>query len=469
MTPRRLSWLLVLTLTATLGWFITRIPIQLTDGASNMVSVADSGPWEIFLGKMDNAGFFRPLMWPPYVIVMNLSRGAYFAWFKTIHVAQVLVLLALFLRWLRVETAVDAAAFVFGLAVLVGGHTFPGTVREAFPINHFLAIAICVLGTAVLATERHRRLNDVAGVLLFLYAALTIESGLLVWVAAVAAAVLGSRGLSRGALALMTAGVVAYLAVRFGWFHNGTPGLTERGSGFGFAMLDVDTIQQRFGDRPLVFYASNVGAALLSMLTAEPRGGVFYVVRGFVQGPREAWAELNVLCATGASLLVGCAMVMRRRAWRDGPTHHDRILAMAPVLVAANAVFCYAYMKDVILSVGGVFVAAAAAAAMREVLIRAGRETWQATSALVAVAVVVLSSVWAIKVVGIHYSIRKEAIAVRREWAFVDEWAARSEMELTSPAKQRLKRALEVDALSKMPVAPWPELPLPPEWFDETQ
>jgi lysylphosphatidylglycerol synthetase-like protein (DUF2156 family) len=177
MTPRRWAWLLVIAVTATLGWFITRIPIQLTDGASNMISVVDSSPWDLFVGKMDNAGFFRPLMWPPYLIVMDWSGGHYFLWFKAIHIAQVLALLALFLRWLRVETATDAVAVAFGIAVLVGGHTFPGTVREAFPINHFLAVAICVLGTAVLAAERRRRGNDVMALLLFAYAVLTLESG----------------------------------------------------------------------------------------------------------------------------------------------------------------------------------------------------------------------------------------------------------------------------------------------------
>ncbi|MGE0391949.1 MAG: hypothetical protein AB7I25_01635 [Vicinamibacterales bacterium] len=469
MTPRRWAWVLVIAVTATLGWFMTRIPIQLTDGASNMMSVVDQGAWEVFIGKMDNQGYFRPLMWPPYVFVMQVSGGAYFAWFKAIHIAQVLVLLALFLRWLRVETTTDAVAFAFGVAVLVGGHTFPGTVREAFPINHFLVIAICVLGTAVLASEPRRRLNDAMAVLLFVYAALTIESGLLVWAAGAAALALGWRGLSRTAVALMTAGVVAYLVVRFGWFHNGTPSLVERSSGFGFGMLDAEEIQRRFGDRALVFYAYNLSAAVLTMLTAEPRGAIYYVVRGLVQGTRESWAELNAFCATGVTVLIGVTYWLRQRDWREGLTHHDRILLMAPVLVVANAAFCYAYVKDVVLSTAGVFVAAAAAVAMREVLMRAGQGTWRRSSAVAAAALLVLSSAWAIKLVGIHFSIRKEAIAVRREWAMVDDWVARTDGALDSPAKRRLKEALEADALRKTPVAPWPALPWPNDWFDETQ
>ncbi len=40
---------------------------------------------------------------------------------------------------------------------------------------------------------------------------------------------------------------------------------------------------------------------------------------------------------------------------------------------------------------------------------------------------------------------------------------------LDSPRKRALKQTLEVDALRKTPVAPWPALPWSTKWFDETQ
>lgn len=448
---------------------MTRVPIQLTDGASNMISVADSGLWDLFVGKASNVGFLRPLMWPPYRLVMDLSGGAYFAWFKGIHVAQVLVLLALLLRWLRVKTATDVVAFAFGVAVLVGGHTFVGTVREAYPINHFLAIAICVTGVAVLAAEPHRGLNDALAVLLFVYAALTLESGLLVWVASVAAYVLGWRGISGRALAVLSAAVAAYFAARFGWFHNGTPALLERTSGFGFGMLGPDEIQQRFGDRPLVFYAYNVCAAVLTQLVAEPRGGVYRFVRGVVAGPVEPWTVVNVVAASGATVLVSVAAWTRRARWRYGLTHEDRVLLMWPVLLLANAVFCYAYVKDVVLSAAGVFAAAAAAVAMREVLNRASAWSLRPGPIAATILLAALSSAWAVKFIGVHYSIRKEAISVRKEWAWVDQWLERQEIVLDTPAKRGVKARLESAALTSDPAPPWPSLPVPPSWFDEIQ
>ena len=455
--------------TATLGYFMTRIPIQLTDGASNMISVADVSAWQVFVGKMTNEGFFRPLMWPPYRLVMDWSGGAYFVWFKAIHVAQLLGLLLLLARWVRVETGTDLAAFLFAVAVLVGGNTFPGAIREAFPINHFLAMAVCTLWVAVLAAGRPRLGNDVLAVLLFAYAVLTLESGLLVWVAAATAWVLGWRGISRGAVLTITAGVAAYLVVRFGWFHTGTPDLVERASGFGFAPMDAADIQRRFGGRPLVFYAYNVSGALLALLVGEPRGGVYRFVRGFEVGPHEPWMQLNVACATGVTLLIAIALWRRRRGWTHGLTHHDRVLLMLPVMAAANAAFCYAYLKDVVLSVAGVFVAAAAYVAMRDALAAPWLRRGRAASVVTTAALTMLTTAWAIKFIGIHYSVRKESVSVRKEWAQVDQWLARQEIVLDTPAKRAVKNALETDALTRLPVPPWPRLPWSPGWFDETQ
>ncbi|MEQ1895986.1 MAG: hypothetical protein ABL971_01205 [Vicinamibacterales bacterium] len=466
---RVLTLLLVVVVTATLGYFMTREPIQLTDGASNMISVADVGAWQVFVEEMTNEGFFRPLMWPPYRLVMDWSGGDYFTWFKAIHVGQLLVLLLLLARWVRVETGPDLAAFLFGVAVLVGGHTFPGTIREAFPINHFLMIAVCTLGAAVLASERPRPVNDLLAVLLFTYAALSLESGLLVWVAAVWAWCLGWRGVSRWGILAMTAGVAAYFAVRFLWLQTGTPGLVERSTGFGFGIATSDEIQRLFGQRPFLFYAYNISGALLTLFFAEPRGGVYLFVRGFVIGPHEPWVLLNVACATGVTLLIATAFWRRRAHLRSGLSHHDRVLLMLPVMAAANAVFCYTYLKDVVLSVAGVFVAAAAYAALRDALGGLAVRAWRPLPMLAVVGLTVLSSAWAVKFVGIHNSVRKESISIRREWAQVDRWLERQAIVLDTPAKQLVKRRLEADALRKAPVAPWPELPWSRDWFDETQ
>ncbi|MEQ1895992.1 MAG: hypothetical protein ABL971_01235 [Vicinamibacterales bacterium] len=461
----------VVLVTLALTFFITRVPIQLTDGASNMISVIDYRPWQLFVDKATNSAFFRPLMWPPYVLVMDWSQGAYFAWFKSIHALQVLVLLLLLLRFVRVRTAVDAVSLSFAVAVLVGGHTFAGLVREAYPINHFLAIAISVLAAATLAAEPHHRIvNDVLALLLFVYAALTLETGLLVWVALVWAYLLGWRGVSWPTVALVTMAVIGYGYIRFVLLDTGTPTLLERGSGFGFATFSNVELQSRFGANPLPFFAYNVVSAVSSVLFAEPRAGVFVFVRALVRDDWQPWIVVNVCCATGATLLIGVSAWHRRRSWLSrGLLHADRVVLMFPVLLFANAAFCYVYLKDVVLSTAGVFLAAATFVAMRDAIerIQRSRRVWPALAASVVLGL--LSAGWAVKQIGVHYSVRQQSINERRGWAAVDQWLAQQEAVLDTPAKRALKAALEDEAIAGSPPPPFPPMPWPHSWFDETQ
>jgi len=455
--------------TLTLAFYVTRIPIQLSDGASNMISVVDQSAVEIFFDKTSNEAYFRPLMWPPYKMVMDLSGGAYFGWFKGLHVVQLLVLLLLLVRWLRIRDGADLAVLPFAVAVLVGGHTFAGTLREAFPINHFLSIAICVLGAATVSAERWRLGNDVAAILLFVYASLTLETGLLVWVVLVWAFAIGWRGVSKPALALVTLGVAAYLYIRFAVLDTGTPGLTERESGWGFALLGKDELNRRFSDHPLRYYAYNVASSLSGILFAEPRAGVWAFLRGIVQGGLEPWRALNVACASGVTVLIASWAWTQRRSWSTRSfTHGDRVVLMLPVVVLANALFCYAYVKDVVLSTAGVFVAAAAFVAMRGTLGRLGHAS-RPIAVFGAVLLTALSAAWAVKHVGIHYNLWEQNVSVRREWAQVDRWLQNQEIDLVTPASRSVKARLEFEALSRPVAPPWPEPRWTRRWFDDTQ
>ncbi len=463
----------VLLVAATLAYFILRIPIQVSDGFGNMVDVLDDSLLDIFVRKATNRNYFRPLMWPQYRVVMDWSGGAYQVWFKGLQAAQVGLLLLLFVRWLRVRTPADLVALPCGVAMLVGAHTFAGTVMEAFPINHFLSVAVCCLAAATVAAEPRRRLNDVLVLGLFVFAVLTLESGLLVWIITIAARLLGWRGISSGAAALMTIGVLAYAGVRLFWLDTGTPDLMERATGFGFSTLDPEELVRRFGAHPVVLYAYNVSGAISSVLFAEPRGGVWRFTRGLVIGPREAWTQLNVLCASGATLLVAVAMWRRRlgRRWRTpvALAHEDRVLLMAGVVLVANAAFCYAYLKDVILAPAGVFLAAAAYVGVRDAVSALSRRQVHAASLAGLVAIGVVVSGWGVKQIGIHYALRRMNHVVRRDWATVDDFIQDNAIRLDTPARRALKVTLERAALAEAPVPELPEFPWGRAWFDENQ
>ena len=144
-------------------------------------------------------GYFRPGRWVFMKAVFDVSGGQYFLAFRATQALQVLVLVALFVGQLRPRRAIDAALVPLGIAVLLGSHTFAWTVREAFPINHFLTIIVCCAAAVRLALLRYRWWNDVAAAAIFVLAATTLESGLLVWVIVAGGYLLGMRGVSRAA------------------------------------------------------------------------------------------------------------------------------------------------------------------------------------------------------------------------------------------------------------------------------
>src|SRR5262249_45528926 len=152
---------------------------------------------------------------------------------------------------LRPRTWTDAAVVPLGLAALLGSHTFTGTVTEAFPINTYLTIVLCCFAAAALVLSSHRWWTDVLAILLFVIAALTVESGLLVGVILVGGVLVGGRGVSRWGIGLVVLLLAGYFVLRFTWLHVGSPGLEERSSGFGFGVLDPKELIARFGRNPL--------------------------------------------------------------------------------------------------------------------------------------------------------------------------------------------------------------------------
>ena len=275
---QRAAWAYALVTTAALSYFILGIPVQLTDCLANLFRVQDRSVIDIFMAEARGA-YVRPLLWAQIKVAYEAANGHYFLTFKAIHIAQLAAATLLFLRLLRVRTRVDAVVVPLGLAMMFGGHTFRGTINEAFPINSFLTVVIACLAAATLGLGSHARWRDVAANLVLVATLLTLESGVLVWVCLVAAWVLGGRGVSNRALALATVVVGVYLAARFALPGNSIPGLTERPSGFGFGTLEGQQLVDRFGAEPLWFYAHNVGVQVLSVLFSEPRGGTWGFVR----------------------------------------------------------------------------------------------------------------------------------------------------------------------------------------------
>ena len=454
------SHLYALLVGAVLGHFLLGMPIQFTDSFGNMLKLSAS--WsDLLYGEFTQHAYLRPLLWANLKLVYDLSGGDYFAWFRGTHVVQILVLVVLYVALVRPRTRLDAAVLPFGLVVLFSMHTFAGTVREAFPINTFLTVLILCFAAAVLALGRYRWWNDLLGMVLFVTAALTVESGLLVWVILVGARIVGARGVSRAGVAGLGALLLAYFYVRFALFDVGSPGLVERSSGFGFRVLDPDELVTRFGDSPLWFYAYNVVTSGVSVLLSEPSAGVFRVTSAVLRGEVTLLTILDLIASMSVTAVVALFCWGRRdrwRAWRFD--RDDQVVALFGMVLVANAVISYPYTKDVIMSPAGAFLSVAACVAIRNVL------TWlpdQVTPrfAIAAVAAMTLvGGTWAVRVAGTHLRLRTAAYVDRNEWAYVES-SLIEERTVLGEVDRALLRRLREDAVFVHPPPPPLDPPFP--------
>ena len=429
------------------GYFVFRIPVQVTDCLANLIQVQGQS-WVQSVTAGVGAGYMRPLLWAQIKVMYELASGEYTVLFRSIHVAQVLACALLFVAALRVRDVAGALVVPFGLATLFAAHTFYGTVVEAFPINSFLSVVIGVLATVTLSLGEPRRWHDAAATVLVVVLMLTVESGVLVWFCLIAAAAVGGRGVSRRAVIVTTAFLAVYVLARFAILDVGTPGLIERSSGFGFRALDPRELQARFGAAPWLFYGYNVASQLLTVLFGEPSGGIWAVTRDW-QGDRLAPGQvIRLVSSTGATLLIAGFVVSRFGRWRLRLFEHDdRVVIVFIAVLLANALVSFPYTKDVIMSPAGALHALASATALRALLRRlavAAVPTMAAASLLIAI----VTTGATVRLFGLCYLLRDASFVTRNEWTEFEAWAERNRVDLRPAPRAALAMKLRQDAIA---------------------
>ena len=446
-----------------LGYFLLGLTVQVSDSFGNLLAIQQPTLGEILRDQFYQRAYLRPLLWAQLKIVYELSGGDYYLWFRGIHVAQVVVLIALCVRLMRPRSALDAALVPLALAVLIGVHTFVPTLREAFPINSFMTVAICCVAAANIALNaRPRWYMDALAIALFVVAVLTVESGILVWVISATAYMIGMRGMSRPAVLVMTSSLAIYVVARMWLLDVGTPSLEERASGFGFGILEPAALTTRFGGHPWFFYAYNVASSLSTVLFSEPKGGVWRFVYEATVGHVHPWTAVSVLSSTASTALFAWFVWTRRarlRAWTFD--HEDRLVLLFLVVLAANAVISYPYTKNVIMSPAGVFLGLAVYASSRAWLREQAPRRVVVTITLFAI----LTCGWAFRVAGNHYNLRRTAAEQRAEWVGVDGWLARQRIALHGAAAHGLRDTLRRDAVWNHPT-PFQPTGAWTQWFD---
>ncbi|MGH9346755.1 MAG: hypothetical protein ACRD26_05755 [Vicinamibacterales bacterium] len=422
-----------------LGYFVVRIPVQLSDCLNNLIQVQEQ-TWAQAVTAGIGGGYMRPFLWAQIKAVYELANGHYTTVFRGVHLAQVLACAALAVGALRVRDASAALVVPFAVALLFGAHTFDGTIREAFPVNTFMTVVLACLAAVNLSLGSPSRWRDGAAVALFVAMLLTVESGVLVWVSLAACWAAGARGVSRRALVVTTACLAAYLLARFVLFDVGTPGLVERASGFGFETLEPRELTARFGDWPYAFYAYNVASQISTVLSSEPRTGVWVFVRSAMEDRVTLGQVISVLTTTVSTLLIAWFVADRARGWRRRDFDDaDRVVITFLAVLVVNAVVSFPYTKDVIVSPAGAFHALAAAVALRHLIVSLGAAPAPRLAAGTVV-VALLAAGAAVRLVGAGYTLRDASFVTRNDWTEVDAWAGRNDIDLTPPGRAALAR-----------------------------
>ena len=461
--PSIVSWLYGGVVTAILGYFLLGLVVQVSDSFGNLMQVQTPTLGKLLEDQFTATAYLRPLLWAQMKIVYELSGGAYYGWFRGIHVVQAALLIGLSLLVMKPRTWLDAALVPLALAVLIGSHTFAPLVREAFPINSFLTIATACVATLYLASrDEPRWYTDLLAVAIFVGCVLTVESGILVWVVCVAAAVLGRRGVSRPALVAMTVALIAYVVLRMLVLEVGTPSLAERASGFGFERLEPSELIARFEGRAWPFYVYNVISSISTVLFSEPKGGVWRFVYELTLGNVHPWTAVSVASSTASTLLIGWFLWTRRAHIQTRTLDRDdAIVLLFVVVLVANAFISYPYTKNVIMSPAGVLLPLAVYSAARVWVQHVSPPRVAAAMVLMAV----LSCGWAFRMAGTHYNLRRAAAEQRGEWVGVDSWLERQRIALHGPAAHALRDALRRDAVWTHPT-PFQPSARWAQWFD---
>jgi len=397
-----------------LSWVILHSPLTLYDGLGPILdSRRSTGLGDMFYGALYSDGYWRPLRLTQIKAVVDASGESPIRAFKAIHVVLVGATFLLFAAWLRPRSMAEFTAAAIALMIPTGHQSFFVLYSEAYPVNHFLEIVALSLLVAVLARGVPRWWKDVAAPLVVVTGALTLESGLLIGVAAIACWIVGWRGISwRGVTAVLVV-FAAYFFVRFIVLEIPAPALDERATGWWLTRLEPNDIVRRFGANPLPFYAYNVMSGFAGALLSEPRSGVFAFVARLLDDDVPAWMVIQIaasLLITGAMLV---ALVPALTRWRRGALDDgDRFVLLAFGMLAANAALAFGYVKDEVLSVGVAFYAAGAFAVLSRLGERAANR-----AAGAAVLLVCASVLWTTRSADTFFSLQRSAYNVANDWA----------------------------------------------------
>lgn len=441
-----------------------RVPVQVSDSLEPIIVAQKAGST---ISLLKNSITFSPTTFRPsrylqarwLLQVADTTGLTYNAIFRGVHVALLVLLVVLFLVAARVRDWTDLVAFTVAFPVLIGIHTFVAMLLEAFPVNHYAEIGACALAVFVLAQRPPRWFVPIVVCVLLAFALSVIESGAMVWITAICCAAAGMPGIKRSTVVATTVMFAGYLALRHA-LGIVSPGIGGHGSGFGAAFYSAEELAQRFGAHPAGFMLYNVAGGLASLLFSEPRNGVYSLLIAWRDREIHPVVLINILSSLATTSLLVWYAVTRLGTKRSEWSHAERAFAAAAAVFLINALLTAVYIKDEIISVGGLFYAVCAFIAVRALIESLPRRS--AAAALVITAFLAAdAALWTFRVVGVHYQLRYAAFKTRNDWVEVlredkqDGWPH-------DPGELALTRRLRGEALERRTTSP----SFMPRWGD---
>ena len=421
-SPTLLAAVLAALITIPLADSLYRVPIQVSDSLEPIVIAAtyDSARRLYADSLTFSPTTFRPLRYLQARWLLEIAENTgvtYTTVFRGVHVALLVVLVALFLLAARVRDWNDLTAFSVAFPVLLGIHTFAAMLFEAFPVNHYAEVGACALAVFVLAQRAPRWYVPLAACVLLIIALSVIESGAMVWLTVVCCGAAGMPGIRRSAVVSTTVLFGAYLLLRH-QLGIVSPGIGGHGSGYGATFYSAEELAERFGAHPAGLMLYNVAGGLASLLFSEPRNGVYSLLGAWRAREIHPVVTVNVLSSLATTLVLIWYAARYLRITRSRWSEAERAFAAAAVIFLGNAALTAVYIKDEIISVGGLFYAVCTFVAIRALIEalprRGGALAWTLSLVLAADA-----GLWAFRVVGVHYQLRYDAFKTRNDWVDV--------------------------------------------------
>lgn len=398
---------LVAVLCATL-W---RAPVPLTETVALLEDVSERPVTREFNPA---TAYYRPLFHTALSGIWHSGAAleTKLATLKLLTIGPVLFLVLATIAHLRPRTALEAAAGVVAVTVLIGSGGFRDNLEIG--LSYTIVGMAAALAAWILLNRQPRAWHAPAVVGLTLMAIGFKEQGLVLVPLVIVAWWTRAPGASRGLAAAAAAIGVAYLALRFAGRAAWAP--FEQDIGFGFSELDRFAAAERFADFPWGIYAYNSMSTMLNVLFGEPTRGIFRIVQAFADGRVAPWHVIHFGSSAALTAAIGWWGVRALSdARRGGWSAESRLFVSMLVVLLATGALSFNYSRDRLGGMAVVFYALAAYFAVRAVATHFSAAS-RAGVAAAALGLVLLTAAWQARAVATLEWVRFLSSGSQSDW-----------------------------------------------------